>query len=650
MIKIKYYNLLRLTCLGICLLTTAAMAQRGIDSIMMLADSLADGEEKARQYHKIAKAFAGIERDSSEYFYLLARDQLKALDAPALVAESQAIAADIYRQDWSLDTLRELLERSSAYYRSVGNQEEYLVNLITLGAIYSNRSRYKEAIPYSLQALDLAKTLKDTLQQGKVAYNLGVVYYNTSLLDEAVEKFREAHEYFLSIRNESMAGIALSGVVNVYLNSENNDSALIYALELLALGDTLRYSRLQLSARSNLGAIYNNLGNYELAARYYREAEPFAKRFGSKLSLINCWCALGKSLAHLNQNDSSAYYFQKAYDLDAGENMPIMHHYCSKEYAEVLHRRGELKKSSDLLLQYIRYQDSVLAKENKEVIAGLEAKYQASQKDAEISAQKLTIAQRTAQRNRYLLGLLITVGLVGFLVYRFQQNQKLQNEKIANIEKYQKILIMDSMLQGQEEERKRIAQDLHDGLGTLLAAARMQMQNIQREIDKLGELQLVGKTEKLIDHACKEVRRISHDMMPSALIDLGLVAAIEDLVDEIRVQKDMVFDLRLPDEELNLDNSIALNLYRIVQEVLQNIVKHANANIVELRMEKSEDNLNITVKDDGQGFDGDHLENQGLGLNNIKSRVQYLSGQLNIDSQPGEGVSFNMTVPVTKSE
>ena len=649
-ITLRYFAYLPNQVLSISLLLCLSFvniitAQRQIDSIMSHAFALDEGEEKARQFLKLASAFYGIERDTAEYFYQLASNLLHTIEAPELHAMAKTVAVEIHRQDWSLDTLKQLLEDASRYYESMGDEKEILEILITKGALYSNRGLYEDAIPPSLMALDLAVTMKDTLQQGKIAYNLGVVYYNTSMFEEAAKKFKEAQKSFLRIQNESMAGIALSGVVNVYLNTDRNDTALLYAQELLRQGDELQYSRLQLNARSNLGAIYNNLGNHELAVKYYRESEPFARRFGSKLSLINCWCALGKSLAFLNQLDSADFFFAKAYELNAGENMPIMHQFCSKEYANVLQRRGQHSKSSALFSEYVKYQDSILIKENKEVIAGLEAKYQTTKKDVEIAQQKFTIEQRTSERNLYLFALLFSVGLAGFAIYRFRQNKKLQTEKIANLEKYQKILVMDSMLQGQEEERKRIAQDLHDGLGTLLVSARLQMQHAQNQLDTIMQLPILENTENIINNACKEVRRIAHDMMPSALIDLGFIEAVEDLTADLSSQGQLQVDLKVADHFPQLNDAAALNLYRIIQEILQNIVKHAYASTVGISLISEPNQLVVEVSDDGVGFDTESVTG-GIGLRNIRSRVDYLNGAIQIESKPNQGCTYSLSVPL----
>ena len=619
-------------------------AQRTIDSLITLAESLDDGTQKAKQFLEIAYKYHKQDRDSAEYFLSKAWVLLEDHPEPSLVADAQTITVEIFRQEWSLDTLVQMVHNAMDYYQKKNDQEKILINLINLGVLYSDRSMFAEGIPYALEALDLAEKIGDTERQGKIAFNLGISYYNSSLFEEAVAKFRQAKALFDSIDHKVLAGIALSGIVNVNVDVDQLDSALMYAQHLLKLADSLKSSHLLLNAHSNLGVIHNNLGDYRQAIKYYSKAQSHAVKYGSKIDLANCWCSLGRAYAHLSILDSAAHYFEKSYDVYEGDNMALMHQFCSKEYADVLYRAGQVAKSAELLFQYVDYQDSVLAKENKEVIAGLEKKYQASRKDAEIAQQELTLEKRTSQRNLYLLGLMGAVGLIGFLVYRYRQSRKLQSEKIQNLEKYQRILAMDSVMQGQEEERKRIAQDLHDGLGTLLAAARMQMQSIQREVDKLGELKLVDKTEQLIDHACKEVRRISHDMMPSALVDLGFVAAIQDLVDDIKLQQQLLFKLNLPEEQIHLDNTTSLHLYRVTQEILQNIIKHANANIVELAIEVKSDIISLRISDDGLGFDPKKI-NAGLGLSSIRSRISYLKGSLAFDSKPGSGCSYNVTIP-----
>ena len=181
------------------------------------------------------------------------------------------------------------------------------------------------------------------------------------------------------------------------------------------------------------------------------------------------------------------------------------------------------------LTSYYHIKDSLENNELRSKISELDVKYESSKKDNEIANQQLQINNSTSQRNLAIFGGLAILGLAGFLFYRNRKNQHLAKAKIDNLQKQQKLLALDYMVQGQEEERKRIAQDLHDGLGGLLASARIQIQKVEKEMQKLGQMQLLSKAESMIDNAHQEVRRISHDMMPGALMDLGLIDAVEDL-------------------------------------------------------------------------------------------------------------------------
>lgn len=204
--------------------------------------------------------------------------------------------------------------------------------------------------------------------------------------------------------------------------------------------------------------------------------------------------------------------------------------------------RGNYQKSNELLYKYFEIKDSIYSEENRTILADLEIKYESSKKDAEIATQTLRINQRTTQGIWFIAGASALLLLTWFLVYRNRKNKILANAKFENLEKQQKLLALDYMVQGQEQERKRIAQDLHDGLGGLLTSAKLQIQKIQREIEKFTDLKLFDQAEKMINHAHTEVRRIAHDMMPGALIDLGLIDAIEDLINKLKKEQNFVIN------------------------------------------------------------------------------------------------------------
>ena len=204
-------------------------------------------------------------------------------------------------------------------------------------------------------------------------------------------------------------------------------------------------------------------------------------------------------------------------------------------------------------------------------------------------------------------------------------------------------MAMASMIEGQENERSRIAKDLHDGLGVLLASVRRQVKNVQQELEKLTEIDLIGDTEKLIGTACEEVRRISHDMMPDALMNLGLEEAVKDLAYQIEI--DHHLKTHVDFSQLSLYETIEINLYRIIQEFSNNSIKYANAKNLYIYMEQSPNELKVSLRDDGEGFDlEDAKAGQGIGLSSMQSRVNFLNGSMKMDAK--DGTTLEITIPL----
>ena len=203
------------------------------------------------------------------------------------------------------------------------------------------------------------------------------------------------------------------------------------------------------------------------------------------------------------------------------------------------------------------------------------------------------------------------------------------------------------MITGQEEERKRIAKDLHDGLGGLLATVKLQFGALQKEMQKISELNVYKKTNNLIDDACVEVRKIAHNMMPDALMKLGLYDAVKDMAENINENNKINIRVNNIGFEKRLDETKEVMLYRIIQELLNNILKHAEAKNIIIQFSQHENELTLTVEDDGKGFDVETAINKGgLGLKSIRSRVDYLKGKLEVDSEMGVGSTTTVRVGV----
>lgn len=234
--------------------------------------------------------------------------------------------------------------------------------------------------------------------------------------------------------------------------------------------------------------------------------------------------------------------------------------------------------------------------------------------------------------------------MIIYLQRKYKRNKALQSQKIAQLEKENEVANMYSMIEGQEAERKRVAKDLHDGLGSLLSTIKAHFSNLSGEIVNQDKQQVYHRTNEMIDAASDEVRRISHNLMPGALWLGGLKVAIEQLGYELNDSNVFEVHVEIIGCNEDMDEGQEVFLYRIVQEALNNIVKHADASKVLIQLSETQHEYHLLVEDDGKGFDVSKAH-AGLGLNSIRSRVDHLHGTLDVDSRKNIGTTLTVHLP-----
>jgi signal transduction histidine kinase len=210
---------------------------------------------------------------------------------------------------------------------------------------------------------------------------------------------------------------------------------------------------------------------------------------------------------------------------------------------------------------------------------------------------------------------------------------------------------LNSMLEGQEQERKRIAKEIHDGLGPMLSAIKLNLESIRTDIQSLKQntiLKKIRTTSSLIDAVAADMRNISRRLMPKVLVDFGLAAALENLCHHVNESTKLKVNFYKSGFTKRFDDSIELGLYRIGQELIHNAIKHASALMLNVQLIEHPESIILMVEDNGKGFDeqAKNPKNRGLGLINIESRAKALGGDFFIDSVEGKGVTATIEIPV----
>ena len=403
---------------------------------------------------------------------------------------------------------------------------------------------------------------------------------------------------------------------------------------------------------------YQKQGQRDLALLNYNEALAVAKQINNQYDVVNI--LFGKyDVLYTQKNYTAAK--SVAYDIynlnrQLKDTVKLDRIGIYKTLYEIEKATGNNTTALNWMERYSALADSINKTEEKVKFNGLEEKYQTEKKEKAILQLQNTSKEQQLSLNKnrllmvFLLAALIIVALL-LLTYFIiaknrkrtaQQNEVLHQQQLKQKESEQQLLVFNAMLDGQEKERTRLSRDLHDGLGGTLSGIKL---HLQSHADKAGNAELQPIINQMGD-AVKELRRIAHNTMPENLLRFGLQSAVTDLCQNLQTS-DTSISFYATNLSANLSQQEQLTIYRIIQELLGNALKYANATEILVQCIQNENNFSITVEDNGKGFDADKpLDQTGMGLFNVQNRTRYLKGTMDIQSDKAVGTTINIDLKV----
>lgn len=501
------------------------------------------------------------------------------------------------------------------YYKKSGQLNNLSKVLNNIGIIYRNQNKYDRAEAIYRESIQIKLQQNDSLGLAAGYQNLASLLSQTQRMDEAIATIRQSLNLYTQLKREEDVAGCHSLLGQIYFNFNRLQEARSELQK--ALDGFKGHKNVDYAATTYhlLGILAAREQNHPAAQRYLQAGLTIAREFGQKKRLMEILPALSKTESALGNYAAALTHLQEAYQL----------------------------------------RDSVTEQNRLALMEEMQTKFDVAQKDNELKINQLELRDRTRERNALIAGAVL-LGVMALAIFlglqqRIRANKKiaeqesaLQQQQILQLEQESRLNSLKAMIEGQEQERSRIAADLHDGLGGLLTSVKSHfnaLPNPQPEQD------LFGKTNRLIDEACGEVRRISHNMMPRALSVAGLSGALEDLCEDLTKH-----GLQCQLEILHLDQyplppALELSLYRILQELSTNAVKHAQATHLLMQLIGDKEQLTVILEDNGCGFDvAKSMTQKGLGLSSIHSRVQYLQGTIEWDSVPQQGTQVTIQVPI----
>ena len=539
------------------------------------------------------------------------------------------------------------------------NDRENLAAVYYLLAEYEADNFY--AIGNSLDNYSKAKNyysrLQDSFMVSTIDKAIGLKYLNSGYYQEALESYEKSLNYFTKLNDLKNITYLNYEISQVYREKLDPEKELQYLNQAINLNKELNDSLLMVKFMLRKSFSYETVNELDSAVMVVLDAVSLSNEIDDNRSLSMSLYRLGTLNKIRTEYEKAIKYLQSS-EKYASRN-PFNEHRNNiyLELAECFERIDKYEDAYFYSRKYAALNDSILNNNRIEAQNNLTIKYKADENQKNITRlkidQEFSVERNKQQRNAmYILtaGLIMLLALLYYIINFYRQRinaeeiinsqqQEINLQKIRELEDNIKISSMQSMLEGQENERERISKDLHDSLGGLLSTIKLQFDSVQSKMEKVGGLREYKSANRMLDTAVEEVRSISQNLQPGSLMKLGLIPALKDLFnrfdEEIYPEVDFQY-YNIPDK---IPNMVALSIYRVIQELLHNTIKHANANEILIQINTENDELVIQFEDDGLGYDINNIKKKGMGLENMKSRINYLKGQLSVDSKEGEGTS-----------
>lgn len=512
---------------------------------------------------------------------------------------------------------------------------------------YDNSNNFDKELEYSLKAIELNKG--DDFELSFLYYNHSVIYEDAGFNNESVYYLELARE--MAVRSKELRIVSYASMNLAYhaMRDKDYDKAENY---LIRVGEICE----ETSSLEICHYYYLTLGRLQTLQKKYTSAEvsilkakDLAVQRNLESKIIESYLMLG-NLEYEKGNYNKAAHIFNTKNIDSFEVVNLW-------YADLKYRKrallesklGNYKKSNNLLKSYLTYADSIHKSKNRSLLVNADRRYKTEKKNKEIAEQQLelqqqeNILQKKSNQMTLLYGVSLFLLITSLLTWLFfKQKSKRKNQELLTVKREYQIKSLESLIEGEEKERLRIAKELHDGVNGDLSAIKYKLSSLLEMNNKV-----IKEAITMIDDSCEQVRAISHNLVPPSLENFNLVEATENYCNNLDEVNNQSIIFQHIGEAVQMTKKAEVNAFRIIQELVSNALKHAEANEISVQISNRDNLLQITVEDDGKGFDKNNVESQGIGLSNIKSRVDYLNAEIDILSNK-QGTSCTIDIDLNK--
>jgi two-component system NarL family sensor kinase len=519
-----------------------------------------------------------------------------------------------------------------------------------LGIIYQTKMELKKALDHNLKALDIFEKKGIAPYIVQCLNNIGIIHFNLKNYTKSLQY----HNRCVELRKKSgdQNGLAASYVnlANVYLETHDTTRAIGYLKDAIGIFKKIKTERELSFACHDLGAIYSLQHKYKIAQPFIEQALELRRELADNRAIASSLILRGEIYAGLGRFRESKHDLDEALDICSREKIPDEEKFVYQKLAFLYTQKG---MADSVFYYYGKYEvmnNNFYKKNLDDEVVKLQESYDAVNREKKIlEADKKILKAENERQNLfkwiYILAIAVLV-VGGYFIIRSQRNKRIAQKKLDNALLAEREAGLKAVVDATEEERKRIAKDLHDGVGQQMTGLKMAWEKLSVDIHSAApeHFNKLVELTKILDDASGEVRNISHQMMPRVLTDMGLVPAIDDMLAKAFRLSDIKYEFLPINIKSRFDERIEISLYRVCQELVNNILKHSGAKQVIVQIIQQKNALIMIVEDNGKGLKS--INNEGLGMLSMNTRINTVNGKINYDPGPETGTLVTIRIPL----
>lgn len=534
------------------------------------------------------------------------------------------------------------------------NYEEQIADIHNnIGGTNFSIKNYKVALVHFTEAINFYEESGNEMKKAGALNNIGSLYHELGNLEKAKKSFEAAMQSKINIADTIGMTAVLNNIALIYLDMGKPAIALEYLDESIRLAYIVDNMYGLCNSYENLGRIYISINKPVDAIAAYSISRGMAIEINQPYHYAHATLGIAKAQLLLNNSQAALSLTDSVMQMATESDNLYLKNETHLVLSNIYKHIGQFKSSLEQYVLYVETSGQLL---NQSIIHQI-YDFELNNLSQANKLQQLEIERKELAINKknYLLLFTIVIFILTvtglYLIYlnhRNRQHVKLQQTIIELTEKKS-----HAAVKAEIQERKRIGQELHDGLGQLLSVAGLNISVLQKKkiISEERRNELLELAMRSVDEAFNEVRNISHNLAPSLLSERGLNGALKNLSDQVNKTN----KLQLHCETFGLNgrlNSLVENtLFRAAQEILNNTIKHSNASKLSMQVAQGNNEITLMAEDNGYGFDIHEVNFQdGNGLANMKTRIENLNGNLHIDSTPGRGTIISIVIPLKSTE